>query len=89
MYQFNMSILFETVMKVYIQDTGMWTLATVPPQTATEKLEENEESETKESKSLGISLLGAPFFAAPSIFGQTFPTIPTFTAIHESETQGD
>ena len=77
MYQFNMSILFETVMKVYIQDTGMWSLATVPSQTATEKVEENDVSETKESKSLGISLLGAPFFAAPSIFGQTFPT---FTA---------
>ena len=67
-------------MKVFMQDTGMWTLATVPPQTATEKVEENEESETKESKSLGISLLGAPFFVAPSIFGQTFPTVPTFTA---------
>ena len=60
-----MSILFETVMKVFIQDTGMWTLATVPPQTATEKVEKKEQTETKESKSLGISLLGAPFFAAP------------------------
>ena len=38
---------------------------------------------SQESKSLGISLLGAPFFAAPSIFGQTFPTVPTFTAMNQ------
>ena len=65
-------------MKV-LQDTG--TLATMPPHTATEKVGENDVSETK-SKSLETSLLGAPFFAAPMIFGQTFPTVPTFTAIH-------
>ena len=61
------------------EDTG--TLASMPPLTATEKVEENDVSETK-SKSFETSLLGAPFFAAPMIFGQTFPTVPTFTAIH-------
>ena len=69
-------------MKVFMQDTGMWTLPTVPPQTATEKVEKNEQTETKEIKSLGTSLLGASFFTAPLIFGQTLPRLPTFTTTH-------
>ena len=56
-------------MKV-LQDTG--TLPTMPSHTATEKVEQNDVSETK---------LGVPFFAAPMIH-QTFPTVPASTAIH-------
>ena len=74
-------------MKVFMQDTRMWTLATVPPQTATEKVEKNKQTETKENKSLGTSLLGASFFTAPLIFGQIFPRLSTFTATHSVGTR--
>ena len=56
-------------MKV-LQDTG--TLPTMPSHTATEKVEQNDVSETK---------LGVPFFAAPMIH-QTIPSVPASTAIH-------
>ena len=51
------------------QDTG--TLPTMPSHTATEEVDKNDMSET----------LGVPFFAAPMIH-QTYPTVPTSTAIH-------
>ena len=71
-----------TVMKVFMQDTRMWALPTVPPQTANENVQKKEQIENKESKSLGSSLLGVSFFTAPLIFGQTFSRLPTFTATY-------
>ena len=69
-----------SVMKVCVQDIGMWTHATVPPN--------NEQTESKESKRLETSLLlGASFFTVPLIFGQIFPRLSTFTATHSVGTR--